>query len=142
MSIEKGLQEGDELICVNDKVSYLKEGLVYKFVRYGAGGVYITGNNAIKSYCYGFTRFEKVEKTKEHPIKDVIVAWANGEKIQQSHISKNDWVDWPWDFNFTPNWHSYKWRIKPQLTQKELKIKEIQDKIDQLNKEIKQIKGE
>lgn len=56
----------------------------------------------------------------KHKYYDVIVAWANGEKIQYNHYGKG----W-YDFNFYPqnnipgfNNEDTEWRIKPKTVSK------------------------
>ena len=47
-----------------------------------------------------------------HPLKDLIIAWANGETIQEYDGRIDQWVD-----QLTPSWNVYvKHRIKPKDT--------------------------
>lgn len=47
-----------------------------------------------------------------HPLKDLIIAWANGETIQEYDERIDQWVD-----QLTPSWNVYvKHRIKPKDT--------------------------
>lgn len=57
----------------------------------------------------------------EHPNKDMIVAWASGEKLQFKHPLWDNWCDWDCDFTRFPAILSrgdlaYEWRVKPKET--------------------------
>lgn len=56
-----------------------------------------------------------------HPNKDMIVAWASGEKLQFRHPNWDSWRDWDCDFDRLPDLlvladGSHEWRVKPKVT--------------------------
>lgn len=60
------------------------------------------------------------ETKMEHPNKDMIVAWASGEKLQFKHPLWDNWKDWGYGFDQLPDlwWpeSAYEWRVKPEVT--------------------------
>lgn len=57
----------------------------------------------------------------EHPNKDMIVAWASGEKLQFKHPLWDNWRDWDCDFTRFPDLlvradGAHEWRVKPKAT--------------------------
>lgn len=56
-----------------------------------------------------------------HPNKDMIVAWASGEKLQFKHPLWDNWRDWDCDFTRFPDLlvradGVHEWRVKPKVT--------------------------
>lgn len=56
-----------------------------------------------------------------HPNKDMIVAWASGEKLQFKHPLWDNWRDWDCDFTRFPDLlvradADHEWRLKPKVT--------------------------
>lgn len=56
-----------------------------------------------------------------HPNKDMIVAWASGEKLQFKHPLWDNWRDWDCDFTRFPELlvradGTHEWRVKPKVT--------------------------
>ena len=101
---------GDKVRCIDaDGLSGLLEhGKVYTVLE-------VDGNYLM---CYGPSlwhceRFELVEQpeqttTKPHPHRDLIIAWANGAKVE--FLNRTTWVG-----TETPSWYpSNKYRIKPE----------------------------
>lgn len=61
------------------------------------------------------------ETKMEHPNKDMIVAWASGEKLQFKHPLWDSWRDWDCDFTRFPDLlvradGVHEWRVKPKVT--------------------------
>lgn len=60
-----------------------------------------------------------MEKSKKHKYYDVILAWANGEKVQCKYNGKlNEYCAYAWidyDISNCPSFDTqYEWRIKPK----------------------------
>jgi len=56
-----------------------------------------------------------------HPNKDMIEAWAAGEKLQFKHPNWDSWRDWDCDFSRLPDLlvvadGGHEWRVKPKAT--------------------------
>ena len=56
-----------------------------------------------------------------HPNKDMIEAWASGEKLQFRHPNWDSWRDWDCDFDRLPDLlvvaaGGHEWRVKPKVT--------------------------
>ena len=58
-----------------------------------------------------------------HPRKDLIIAWASGEKLQFRHPHWDSWRDWDCDFDRLPDLlvvdacgSGHEWRVKPEVT--------------------------
>jgi len=59
----------------------------------------------------------------KHRWYDVIVAWANGEKIQFRRDNGEEWETYTPDFNAVPAFNCrYIWRIKPKTTTKKYRM--------------------
>lgn len=85
--------------------------------------------------------FELIEyHSKWHKHHDYIVAWAKGASIQVK-VTFEDCIDWVNDTN--PDWYDFlEYRIKPEKSEKDLRIEEIQKKMCELNDELEKLKGE
>ena len=56
----------------------------------------------------------------KHKHCELIMAWANGEKIQIYDSVSNEWLDWT--INGSPNWGgTTKYRIKPETKPDEVR---------------------
>lgn len=132
------LVKGDKLICIDSVGSPFMIGGTYTFNRYdGDNFVYVKG----ELNSYSINRFRKaIPVLIQHRHRDVIIAWANGEIVQ--HCGTDIWTTWDFGPNFTPQWHIGKWRVKPKVSEFDLQIQKIQDKMDALNKELETLKGE
>ena len=58
-----------------------------------------------------------------HPNKDLIEAWASGEKLQFRRPHWDSWRDWVCDFDLLPDLlvveacgQGHEWRVKPEAT--------------------------
>lgn len=49
-----------------------------------------------------------------HKYHDVILAWLDGEAIQQCYQETSAWEDWEYNFDRTPPFAAGEWRIKPK----------------------------
>ena len=61
---------------------------------------------------------------EKHRWYDVIVAWANGEKIQYRNEHHNHWSDYSFSFDLLPrfNCDGTEWRIKPKMITKKYRM--------------------
>lgn len=58
---------------------------------------------------------ELMEMSADDNIKEVKLAWANGETVQYVCLYKEIWTDWPWDDRLILDSHE-EWRVKPKPT--------------------------
>lgn len=88
------------------------------------------------SPCHYYAeRFELVSELTPHVHQEVIIAYANGEKIQHFCDHMGEWFEIK-----SPAFHpDIKYRVKPQKTEKELKIEELKETIDDLQKQINEL---
>lgn len=146
MSDMKGLKIGDKLVCIKSTNMSLVIGSEYivTFIRRDREDnpveVKIKGYNAVEQCFYAMSRFKKITNLTPHPQRDVIIAWANGEAVQV--CVHDEWMDFLGNSKErTPQWHIYNWRVKPKPSEKDIKIQEIQDKMDKLREELNELKG-
>lgn len=78
------------------------------------------------------------ESPTPHKHRDVIIAWANGEKIQRK-IDKV-WHDWDKGFDYTPTFgcSGADFRVKPENTNE---IQAIREEMDKLSARLKELEG-
>lgn len=113
---------GDLVRCIDaGDYGYIQLGYVYEVIDYYTGNVCIN-NESGENYFYESNLFELVTEKendvttekKPHQHRDLIIAWANGEKVQvkvydiDQHVE--NWQDEPF-----PEWYSeFEYRIKPE----------------------------
>ena len=51
-----------------------------------------------------------------HKYNDVILAWLDGKAIQKYDPKANNFKDWKYSYDTTPNFGSGEWRIKPKTS--------------------------
>ena len=116
---------GDLVRCIKvDAYSQIKKGKVYSVLPGGEGGGNVVRilNDSCFDYFYESNLFELVTEKenavttekKPHQHRDLIIAWANGEKVQikvyDIDQSVENWQDEPF-----PEWDSeFEYRIKPE----------------------------
>lgn len=49
-----------------------------------------------------------------HKYADVVLAWLDGKAIQRYNSKSNNFEDWEYSYDTTPNFGSGEWRIKPK----------------------------
>jgi hypothetical protein len=82
-------------------------------------------------------RFE-LAYPKAHKHREVIIAWANGEAIQHRHGYSDGWHN----TQTNPGWHeSTEYRVKPSMTETEIKIEALEVQAKELATTIEELKA-
>lgn len=129
---------GDDVLCVQTwdtlERQAIFEGQVYKVSGLGNNGLFLEG---LGEFSYNSKKFKKLSD-KKRPHYDLIIAWANGADIQVKEIGSGRWLD-----RENPQFAEHlKYRIKPEKTEKDLKIEELQKKAKEIQEELEKLKGE
>ena len=83
-----------------------------------------------------FLTLSNVYPKPPHKHRDLIIEWANGADIQVMY--HGNWVD-----QFDPDWEdSWEYRIKPQKSERDIEIENIQKQMDELKERLEKLKGE
>ena len=75
---------------------------------------------------------ESEDCKSKHKYYDVIVAWANGEKIQHRYPNEDKWFDFCFDNEHNgavPAFNSKEWRIKPRTITRKYRMALIKDSL-------------
>lgn len=130
------------------------QGKIYTQYTYDSYGYVLIGHEGVKPYVYpkgmfkgdtvngtrvSFTRV-KDKPSPWHPHHEVILAWLDGEVVQQLD-TRGCWhtAGVHADSSFPVK---SQYRIKPKLSEGELQIIEIENTISKLTQQVKELKGE
>lgn len=113
------------------------KGTTYTVKEIVGGNIRIIGMGS-RLYDPDFFELAKsVYPNPPHKYAELIKAWADGAEIEIYYEGAKKWGS-----TKHPGWcEGYKYRIKPQKSEKDIKIEEIETKMRKLADELKELKG-